>query len=187
MAKIALAATPRVLLDLYALEPGQAQKVHSHDAQDKIYVVLEGRGRFSVGGSDETLEARRGHRGGGRRSARRRQRFRPPGCCCSCSSRHRRRTRESAAARGASWSPAWVTCSTPRWVSGSCGCCADWASRWSSRRDQTCCGLPLFNSGHHREAAAVARRTRRPLRGRRSTWWCRRARAPGWSSTSIPG
>ena len=57
MAKIALAATPRVLLDLYALEPGQAQKVHAHDGQDKIYVVLEGRGRFSVGGSDETLEA----------------------------------------------------------------------------------------------------------------------------------
>ena len=25
--------------------------------------------------------------------------------------------------------------------------------------DQTCCGLPLFNSGHHAEAAAVARRT----------------------------
>src|SRR5262245_10865942 len=24
---------------------------------------------------------------------------------------------------------------------------------------QTCCGLPLFNSGHHHEAAAVARRT----------------------------
>ena len=24
---------------------------------------------------------------------------------------------------------------------------------------QTCCGLPLFNSGHHEEAAAVARRT----------------------------
>jgi len=57
MAKIALAATPRVLLDLYALEPGQAQKVHSHDGQDKIYVVLEGRGRFSVGGSEETLES----------------------------------------------------------------------------------------------------------------------------------
>jgi quercetin dioxygenase-like cupin family protein len=57
MAKIALAATPRVLLDLYALEPGQAQKVHAHDGQDKIYVVLEGRGRFSVGGTEETLEA----------------------------------------------------------------------------------------------------------------------------------
>jgi len=25
--------------------------------------------------------------------------------------------------------------------------------------DQTCCGLPLFNSGYHSEAAAVARRT----------------------------
>ena len=49
MAKIALAATPRVLLDLYALEPGQAQKVHTHDDQDKIYVVLEGRGRITVG------------------------------------------------------------------------------------------------------------------------------------------
>lgn len=26
-------------------------------------------------------------------------------------------------------------------------------------RNQTCCGLPLFNSGYHREAARVARRT----------------------------
>jgi len=26
-------------------------------------------------------------------------------------------------------------------------------------KDQTCCGLPLFNSGYHREAARVARRT----------------------------
>jgi quercetin dioxygenase-like cupin family protein len=57
MAKIALAATPRVLLDLYALEPGQSQKVHTHDGQDKIYVVLEGRGRITVGAEDETLEA----------------------------------------------------------------------------------------------------------------------------------
>ena len=57
MAKIALAQTPRVLLDLYALEPGQSQKVHTHDDQDKIYVVLEGRGRITVGAEDETLEA----------------------------------------------------------------------------------------------------------------------------------
>jgi quercetin dioxygenase-like cupin family protein len=57
MAKTALAATPRVLLDLYALEPGQSQKVHSHPDQDKVYVVLEGRGRFTVGGAEETLEA----------------------------------------------------------------------------------------------------------------------------------
>jgi mannose-6-phosphate isomerase-like protein (cupin superfamily) len=57
MARIALAATPRVHLDLYALEPGQAQKVHTHDDQDKVYVVLEGRGRITVGAEDETLEA----------------------------------------------------------------------------------------------------------------------------------
>lgn len=56
MAKIALGATPRVHLDLYALEPGQAQKVHTHDDQDKVYVVLEGRGRITVGAAEETLE-----------------------------------------------------------------------------------------------------------------------------------
>src|SRR6185369_18012020 len=44
MAKIALAQTPRVLLDLYALEPGQSQKVHTHDDQDKIYVVWRAAG-----------------------------------------------------------------------------------------------------------------------------------------------
>ena len=57
MAKIALGATARVHLDLYALESGQAQKVHTHDDQDKVYVVLEGRGRFAVGTEEETLEA----------------------------------------------------------------------------------------------------------------------------------
>ena len=57
MAKITLGATARVHLDLYALEPGQAQKVHTHDDQDKVYVVLEGRGRFTVGDADETLES----------------------------------------------------------------------------------------------------------------------------------
>jgi mannose-6-phosphate isomerase-like protein (cupin superfamily) len=57
MAKIALGATARVHLDLYALEPGQAQKVHTHDDQDKVYVVLEGRGRFTVGAEEEPLEA----------------------------------------------------------------------------------------------------------------------------------
>jgi quercetin dioxygenase-like cupin family protein len=57
MAKITLGATARVHLDLYALEPGQAQKVHTHDDQDKVYVVLEGRGRITVGANEETLEA----------------------------------------------------------------------------------------------------------------------------------
>lgn len=55
MAKIALATTPRAQLDLYCLEPGQSQKVHSHDDQDKVYVVLEGRGRVTVGAEQYTV------------------------------------------------------------------------------------------------------------------------------------
>jgi quercetin dioxygenase-like cupin family protein len=57
MAKIALATTPRAQLDLYCLEPGQSQKVHSHDDQDKVYVVLEGEGRFTVGAEQYALAA----------------------------------------------------------------------------------------------------------------------------------
>ena len=56
MAKIALATTPRAQLDLYCLEPGQSQKVHSHDDQDKVYVVLEGRGRFTLGAEEHALQ-----------------------------------------------------------------------------------------------------------------------------------
>ena len=57
MAKIALATTSRAQLDLYCLEPGQSQKAHTHADQDKIYVVLEGRGRFSLDGVESALEA----------------------------------------------------------------------------------------------------------------------------------
>ena len=37
MAKIALGATTARQLDLYCVAPGQAQKAHTHDDQDKIY------------------------------------------------------------------------------------------------------------------------------------------------------
>ncbi|HEV8585606.1 MAG TPA: cupin domain-containing protein [Methylomirabilota bacterium] len=57
MAKIALHGTPRAQVDLYCLEPGQAQKVHAHDGQDKVYVVLDGRGRFTLDGAEHALEA----------------------------------------------------------------------------------------------------------------------------------
>src|SRR5215467_6310856 len=57
MAKVALAATPRALLDLYCVAPGQAQKAHTHDGQDKIYYVLEGAGRFTLGDAQERLSA----------------------------------------------------------------------------------------------------------------------------------
>ena len=57
MAKIALATTDRAQLDLYCVAPGQSQSAHAHDAQDKIYYVLEGAGRFSLGGIHERLSA----------------------------------------------------------------------------------------------------------------------------------
>lgn len=56
MAKVALAATPRALLDLYCVAPGQAQPPHVHEDQDKIYYVVAGSGRFSLGPESERLE-----------------------------------------------------------------------------------------------------------------------------------
>jgi quercetin dioxygenase-like cupin family protein len=55
LARIALATTARAQLDLYCVAPGQAQKAHVHDDQDKIYLVLEGRGRFTVAGAEAVL------------------------------------------------------------------------------------------------------------------------------------
>ena len=57
MAKIALATTERAQLDLYCVAPGQSQKPHTHGDQDKIYYVVEGRGRFRIGGEELALEA----------------------------------------------------------------------------------------------------------------------------------
>jgi mannose-6-phosphate isomerase-like protein (cupin superfamily) len=55
MAKVLLASTPRALVDLYCLAPGQAQKPHAHADQDKVYVVVEGRGRIHLDGRDEAV------------------------------------------------------------------------------------------------------------------------------------
>jgi mannose-6-phosphate isomerase-like protein (cupin superfamily) len=54
MRKINLFETKNFFCDVYCLEPGQEQKVHAHDEEDKIYYVLAGRGSFVVG--DETRE-----------------------------------------------------------------------------------------------------------------------------------
>jgi mannose-6-phosphate isomerase-like protein (cupin superfamily) len=54
MQKVALFETPRFFCDIYCLEPGQAQKPHRHDGSDKLYAVLEGRARVTVG--DESAE-----------------------------------------------------------------------------------------------------------------------------------
>ena len=44
-----------LMVGLNCLEPGQVQAVHDHADQDKLYVVMEGSGRFTVG--DEIREA----------------------------------------------------------------------------------------------------------------------------------
>ena len=53
--KVPIFASERFLCDQYCLGPGQAQRVHTHAAEDKIYVVLEGEALFEVGGEHELL------------------------------------------------------------------------------------------------------------------------------------
>lgn len=57
MARVGLSSTARTQLDLYCVAPGQSQNRHRHEGEDKIYYVVEGAGRFSVGGAEERLEA----------------------------------------------------------------------------------------------------------------------------------
>lgn len=56
MAKNNLFETERMFCDLYCLEPGQEQRRHSHEASDKVYVALEGRGRIAVGPEERDLK-----------------------------------------------------------------------------------------------------------------------------------
>lgn len=55
MKKNNLFQTPRFFCDVYGFEPGQVQKGHVHEDQDKVYIVLEGEGTFQVGGEEHVL------------------------------------------------------------------------------------------------------------------------------------
>ena len=55
MQKVSVFSTERLFYDLYCLEPGQAQKVHSHAGSDKVYLVLEGRAVITLGGEEHDL------------------------------------------------------------------------------------------------------------------------------------
>jgi mannose-6-phosphate isomerase-like protein (cupin superfamily) len=55
MQKNVLFDSEHLFYDLYCLLPGQAQKVHAHDGSDKVYYVLRGTGRFTVGEEEEDL------------------------------------------------------------------------------------------------------------------------------------
>src|SRR5574341_1916330 len=57
MAKVDLAASPRLICGLNCFEPGQTQKAHAHAGADKLYYVLEGSGEFSVGAEKRVLKA----------------------------------------------------------------------------------------------------------------------------------
>lgn len=48
-AKLTVARGERLFVGLNVLQVGQEQALHTHDDQDKAYVVLEGEGNFTVG------------------------------------------------------------------------------------------------------------------------------------------
>jgi mannose-6-phosphate isomerase-like protein (cupin superfamily) len=55
MKKNALFDSPHLFYDVYCLLPGQHQKVHAHEGSDKVYYVLAGTGRFTVGHEEQDL------------------------------------------------------------------------------------------------------------------------------------
>ena len=56
--KTTLFQSPRMLVGLDCLEPGQSEPPHRHAGRDKLFFVVEGSARFTVG--DETTEAAEG-------------------------------------------------------------------------------------------------------------------------------
>ncbi len=57
MGKATLWRSERLMLGVNAFEPGQAHPPHAHEGQDKIYVVIEGEGSFSLAGESHELAA----------------------------------------------------------------------------------------------------------------------------------
>jgi quercetin dioxygenase-like cupin family protein len=57
MKKNGIFETDRFFCDLYCFEPGQEQSPHTHEGQDKVYYVIEGKGLFRVGDEEKELGA----------------------------------------------------------------------------------------------------------------------------------
>tara|TARA_B100000686_G_C16717227_1_gene932802 strand:+ start:719 stop:1042 length:324 start_codon:yes stop_codon:yes gene_type:complete len=55
MKKVNLFDTEKFFCDIYCLEPGQFQKIHSHDGSDKVYYVVEGQGKVTVGYEEKVV------------------------------------------------------------------------------------------------------------------------------------
>lgn len=60
MKKNNIFSSTRFFCDVYCFEPGQEQKGHVHGEQDKVYIVLEGEGKFTVGSDEQILKAGQG-------------------------------------------------------------------------------------------------------------------------------
>lgn len=55
MKKNGIFETDRLFCDLYCFESGQAQAPHTHEASDKIYYVVKGKGLFQIGQDEREL------------------------------------------------------------------------------------------------------------------------------------
>ena len=55
MKKNGIFQSGRFFCDIYCFEPGQEQKGHIHGEQDKVYLVLDGKGTFQVGNEKQVL------------------------------------------------------------------------------------------------------------------------------------
>ncbi len=55
MKKNNLFTTERMFCDIYCFEPDQRQDAHSHADSDKVYFVVEGRGRIRVGDDEREV------------------------------------------------------------------------------------------------------------------------------------
>jgi quercetin dioxygenase-like cupin family protein len=57
MGKSTLFESPRLLVGLNCLEPGQQHALHAHGGMDKVYQVLEGHGEFLLEGRSIPMNA----------------------------------------------------------------------------------------------------------------------------------
>ena len=49
--------TPEIRARLYHMEPGQVDRLHSHDLGHEMFLILEGKAEFMIAGHTEVLEA----------------------------------------------------------------------------------------------------------------------------------
>ena len=57
MQKVSLFESPQMFCDVYCLNPGQEQKPHTHDGNDKLYYALSGTCHVILGDTETLLEA----------------------------------------------------------------------------------------------------------------------------------